>query len=265
LKIVAPNNLTNSSSITLAGGTLDATTIGYSTNQTTVDYFAVEQITNTFVVTSGIVEILAGKSLNGQGSLLGSVTTDAASTMNVGNPVGTMAISGSIAINGTVNMGLNRTNSPNNSDRITAASFSGSGATLNVADVGPALFSGTVFQLFNTGVTAFSTINLPATSPGGIAYTWQDDIATLGSITLVTGLNPNPTNVTATVTGGGTTLTLDWPTSHIGWTLQSQTNAINVGITGTWSNVAGSAATNQVVVPIVPGNPTVFYRLTLAL
>ena len=266
LKIVAPNNLTNSSSITLAGGTLDASTIGYATNQTTPDISAIDQPTNTVVVTDGIVRILSGQSLNGQGNLTGSVITDAGSTMFVGNPLGTLAISGSLALNGTVvNMDLNRTNSPNNSDRITAASFSGSGATLNVTDAGPALFTGTICQLFSGPVGAFATVNLPA-SNGATTYVWTNKIAFNGTIELLSGaspVNPNPTNITSTVTGGGTTLTLDWPVSHIGWTLQNQTNSLNVGITGTWFDVAGSVTTNQVIVPIVPGNPTVFYRLKL--
>ena len=267
LTITAPNNLTNSPNITLAGGTLNASGIGFYTNQTTPDISAIDQPTNTVVVTSGILQILAGQSLNGQGNITGSVTTDATSTMNVGNPVGTLAISGSIALNGTVNMQLSRTNTPNNSDRLTAASFSGAGATLNVTDFGPALYTGTTFQLFSGAVSAFTTVNLPATSLDTLTpYTWTNKIAINGTIVLLSGaspVDPNPTNITSAVTGGGTTLTLSWPSSHTGWTLQSQTNSLNTGITATWFNVAGSAATNQVIVPIVPGNPTVFYRLKL--
>jgi hypothetical protein len=45
--------------------------------------------------------------------------------------------------------------------------------------------------------------------------------------------------------------------------LQTQTNALSVGLSGTWFDVTGSTATNQVFVPINPANPTVFYRLTL--
>jgi fibronectin-binding autotransporter adhesin len=264
LKIVAPNNLTDSTNITLAGGTLDATQIGYATNQTTLDYNSVEQATNTVVVTSGIVQILDGQGLHGQGSLLGSVTTAPTSTMNIGNPIGTLAISGSISLNGMVNMGLDRSNLAQNSDRITAASFSGSGAVLNVTNAGPTLLSGTTFQLFSGPVSAFATVNLPATDVSGqIAYSWQNNISVDGSITLVTGLNPNPAPITSVINGGN--LELSWPVDHIGWTLQNQTNALNVGLTATWFSVAGSAITNFVSVPVNPANPTVFYRLTLPL
>ena len=95
---------------------------------------------------------------------------------------------------------------------------------------------------------------------------WTNKITIDGTIELLSGaspIDPNPTNITFAVTGGGTTLTLSWPTGHTGWTLQAQTNAINVGISGTWVDVAGSATTNQVILPIDPANPTAFYRLKL--
>jgi hypothetical protein len=47
--------------------------------------------------------------------------------------------------------------------------------------------------------------------------------------------------------------------------LQVQTNALNVGISNNWTTVANSTLTNQVIVPLNPANPTVFYRLTLPL
>jgi hypothetical protein len=84
-----------------------------------------------------------------------------------------------------------------------------------------------------------------------------------GTITLTSGLNPAPAPITTVVNGGS--LELSWPTDHTGWTLQAQTNSLNVGLSGTWFDVAGSTATNQVIVPVNPANPTVFYRLTLPL
>ena len=264
LTIVAPNNLTNSPSITLAGGTLDASTIGYFTNQTTPDISAIDQPTNTVVVTTGTLDILSGQSLNGTGNITGNVNVQPGSTVNAGLGIGTMAVSGSVSLNGTVNMDLNRSNLPQNCDRLNAASYSGGGATLNVANAGPTLLSGSTYQLFSSAVGAFTTVNLPTTSvDGSITYVWVNNIAVNGSITLTTGLNPAPAPITSVVSGS--TLDLSWPTDRTGWTLQTQTNAINVGITATWFNVAGSTATNQMFMPIVPGNPTVFYRLNLPL
>jgi hypothetical protein len=68
-----------------------------------------------------------------------------------------------------------------------------------------------------------------------------------------------PTNIM--VTQSNNNLYLSWPTDHLGWQLQVQTNALNTGIGTNWANVAASALTNQVVVPVIPANGAVFYRL----
>jgi hypothetical protein len=161
-------------------------------------------------------------------------------------------------------MELNRSNLAQNSDRLTAASYAGTGATLNVTNVGPTLISGSTYPLFSGPVSAFTTVNLPTTDASGlITYVWQNDLALNGSITLTTGMSATPVPITATPSGS--TLQLNWPLDHTGWTLQVQTNALNVGISNNWATVANSTLTNQVIVPLNPANPTVFYRLTLPL
>ncbi|HEY1788957.1 MAG TPA: LamG-like jellyroll fold domain-containing protein, partial [Verrucomicrobiae bacterium] len=79
-------------------------------------------------------------------------------------------------------------------------------------------------------------------------------------VTLVSPVNPTPTNIVTTVANNN--LYLTWPVDHTGWQLQAQTNTVSTGLSTNWVNVAGSATTNQVVVPINPANGTVFYRLT---
>jgi hypothetical protein len=69
----------------------------------------------------------------------------------------------------------------------------------------------------------------------------------------------NSTNLTAVYSGG--VLNLSWPTDHIGWTLQVQTNSAYVGISTNWVSVAGSSVTNQMVFPIGQTNQAVFFRL----
>lgn len=71
-----------------------------------------------------------------------------------------------------------------------------------------------------------------------------------------------PTNISYTVINGGTELSLNWPATHLGWTLQAQTNTLNVGLTTNgWVDVPGTASVITTNLPIVPGNPAVFYRL----
>jgi glucuronoarabinoxylan endo-1,4-beta-xylanase len=68
-----------------------------------------------------------------------------------------------------------------------------------------------------------------------------------------------PTNLAFSRTG--TNLTLTWPLTHLGWTLQAQTNASAAGLGTNWADVAGSATTNQFSVPVNAANHSVFYRL----
>ena len=73
-------------------------------------------------------------------------------------------------------------------------------------------------------------------------------------------LNPytaaNPTNITVSVSGK--TLTIAWPTDHLGWFLQAQTNGMS---TDQWFDLPDSGNVNSVAIPIDPANPAVFYRL----
>jgi autotransporter-associated beta strand protein len=85
-------------------------------------------------------------------------------------------------------------------------------------------------------------------------------IAGSGSL-LVVPINPLPGPIQFSVSGG--TLALSWPT-NLGWILQNQTNALNVGLTvnsNTWFDVAGSGSVTSTNIPINHLNPTVFFRL----
>lgn len=73
------------------------------------------------------------------------------------------------------------------------------------------------------------------------------------------GVNTNPTNIVSAFTSSN--VTLSWPDSHIGWRLETQTNARSVGLSTNWFTVPGSDATNQVTLPIDRNNPAVFFRL----
>ena len=136
------------------------------------------------------------------------------------------------------------------------------GGTLVVTNIGPALVQNQTFQLFPSGVSGFSGVNIATTDANGFVYTWQNNIGTLGSIKVSSvsgGVNTNPTNITFQVSGGN--LTLSWPADHKGWTLQSQTNTLSAGLRTNWSIVTGSSSTNQVTIPISTVNGAVFFRL----
>jgi hypothetical protein len=78
---------------------------------------------------------------------------------------------------------------------------------------------------------------------------------------VVSGTATNPTNITFSVSGGQ--MTLSWPPDHLGWTMQTQTNTLDVGISTNWVDIPGSSSSTNIIVTIHSNAPTVFYRLRL--
>jgi hypothetical protein len=67
-----------------------------------------------------------------------------------------------------------------------------------------------------------------------------------------------PTNIAITATGGA--INLSWPTDHLGWHLQVQTNAPGTGLGTNWVTLPGSDAVTSTNITINPTNGGVFYR-----
>jgi len=101
--------------------------------------------------------------------------------------------------------------------------------------------------------------SIAAIYSGDATYIGSSATINVGNVVVV---NPNPTNLGKSVAGNQ--LTLSWPSDHTGWTLQTQTNSRNAGLSGAWFDVSGSTVTNQMTMTIDPANPTVFYRLRYA-
>ncbi|MBC8095992.1 MAG: hypothetical protein H7Y43_09285, partial [Akkermansiaceae bacterium] len=59
----------------------------------------------------------------------------------------------------------------------------------------------------------------------------------------------------------GSTLNLAWPAEFLGYRLQSQTNDLTVGITGTWFDEPNTGGATSINITVDPASPTVFYRL----
>ena len=95
--------------------------------------------------------------------------------------------------------------------------------------------------------------------PNGIYGASTAPIASTGFIQ-VAGSSTRPT---LSFTASGGSLNFSWPGGVGSFKLQAQTNSASVGLTGTWSDYPGGGS-NPVSVPIIPGNPTVFFRLAPA-
>jgi hypothetical protein len=73
------------------------------------------------------------------------------------------------------------------------------------------------------------------------------------------GVATNSINLGMTVSQGN--LTLFWPTDHIGWRLQVQTNATAAGLGSDWTTVSGSTGVNNMSFLLDQANGAVFFRL----
>lgn len=69
------------------------------------------------------------------------------------------------------------------------------------------------------------------------------------------------TNLSFSVNAG--LLQLTWPTDHIGWRLQSQTNSVSSGLGTNWVDVSSNVVmnTNQLALPVSSTNGSVFFRM----
>jgi autotransporter-associated beta strand protein len=125
--------------------------------------------------------------------------------------------------------------------------------------------SGAVLQLdfAETNTVAGLVTNGISAAPGVYsAATSSPYITGSGSLLVTIPVTTNPTNITASVSGGN--LNLSWPADHIGWRLLEQTNNLASGIsadTNDWGTVSGSASTNQVTIAIDPAKPAEFFRM----
>jgi fibronectin-binding autotransporter adhesin len=214
------------------------------------------QLDGTFALGAGG----AAQTLNGNGTIRGSLNVGSLGTVTPGFSVGTLTVTNAVTLGGAVTMELNRA-SASNSDRIVAPTVTAGGA-LTVTNIGAALQVGDTFQLFSTAVSgSFVTVNLPTNdSVNNVAYTWNNKLAVDGTIVVLTAtptVNTTPTNITFTATGN--TLDLQWPADHTGWTLQ--TNSVGVAVANAWFPHPGSTSTNRVILTIDPTKTNVFYRL----
>jgi Domain of unknown function (DUF5010)/DUF5010 C-terminal domain/F5/8 type C domain len=76
---------------------------------------------------------------------------------------------------------------------------------------------------------------------------------------VVPSVSLTPTSI-ATVASGNTIL-LSWPTDHLGWHLQVQTNTLGAGLGTNWVTLPGSDLVTGTNITINPANGAVFYRL----
>jgi len=204
-------------------------------------------------ISNSAVTVQNGATLGGGGSISGAVSVENGGTLSPGGTLGTLSISNSLTLAGTTLMELNASNGQ--SDRVQGLTNVSYGGTLVVSNLAGALTTGQSFQLFNvTGTRAgnFSSI-LPALT-GGRAWSFNP---TNGQLSVVSATAAYSTNFNFTISGG--TLSLTWPSSHLGWIMQS--NSVGVTSSSNWFDIPNSS--NVTNLNVIPSSTltNVFYRL----
>jgi hypothetical protein len=263
---IATVNLTGGAIATVAGTILENSVGGDGTSTLNItdsllntgDIVTVDNINlnNGVISNAALVTVSV---LKGPGSIAGPVTV--VSNLSPGLPIGTLTVSNDLTLSSTCSTIIEVNLDTLTADKVTVLSnitFSGALTLTNVAGTAMAT-NGASFKIFDatTYTGSFSATNLPALG-GGVSW----DLSTLGTdgmVKLVVSVNPTPTNMVFQATGGA--VDISWPSDHIGWRLQAQSNPRTIGISTNWVTVAGSDSTNHVTIPIDPADGTVFYRM----
>lgn len=205
--------------------------------------------TNTVTINGGM--------LGGNGVIGGAVMVASGGTLSPGTGIGILAVGKDVTLQpgGTNFMEINQAAQTN--DQVLVSGSVTYGGTLVVTNLAGTLLLGDSFKLFDAanGAGNYATMNLPPLATG-LAWNFN---ATSGVLSVVPAVATNPTNLLVNVTGG--TLQLSWPSDHIGWRLQVQTNTLDTGLGTNWMDVLGTAATNEIKIPIDPNSGSIFYRM----
>jgi autotransporter-associated beta strand protein len=208
--------------------------------------------------TSGSYVVPLNTTLKGNGSVVGNLELQG--HLAPGASVGTLTVSGDVTDDASSVTLMEVDNTTHANDQLSVGGSLAYNGTLLVTNIsGVPYTNNQVLTLFNaTGGYTGSFANI--LFPGVTAFD-ASGLTVNGTITVTSVLPNTPTTINYTVIGGGTQLQLSWPASYTGWLLQAQTNGPGIGLSTNWQTVPGSAGVNQITVPIVKDNPSVFYRL----
>ena len=229
--------------------------------------------TNTY---TGITSVNGGTLALGNALTSTNITVAGGATLDVSGLASSFVLGGGTLTNSSVGAVLNGNNN------CTAGTLS-----LVTDGVNPAFIqtngtmtisASTVIKINNTGrilgvgthplIAAATAGNLgavtgtlPAVSITGNGFSGSASLQLDGSGNLnLVVTSPTSTNSTSVnFTPGVGALTLKWPGNHLGWIAQS--NAVDLSNSNFWFDILGSQLGTNLVIPINPAAPQVYYRL----
>jgi autotransporter-associated beta strand protein len=220
-------------------------------------------------VSNGILQvdgsITTTNTVNVDGGTLSGIGTIGSSTVNVnaggnlapGASIGTLTINGDLNLGGAFTAEVDSSAFPN-ADLVAGIITNTYGGTLVVSNTGPAFTVADTFQLFSAGVYQGAFASITPFSPGPGLIWDTSTLTTDGTLRIAVGnATPPATNITFTKISGSQVV-LNWPTGQ-GWKLQTQTNALSVGLKTNWVEVVG--ATPPYTNTVSPATAATFFRL----
>jgi autotransporter-associated beta strand protein len=193
-----------------------------------------------------------GQVLSGNGTINGSLT--AAGTVAPGASIGSLTFNNNLTLSGLTSIEVSKLAGTNDQIHVTGTVYYG--GTLLATNLAGNLNVGDNFAVVTAGGVTGNFSSVTGSPGAGLAWSFNP---TNGVLSVVTGVNTSPTNLTATVSGGS--IILSWPADHIGWSLQAQTNSLSTGLGTNWVDVPGTSTVNSVTNTINTANGTVFYRM----
>jgi fibronectin-binding autotransporter adhesin len=249
--------------VVLAGGTNawgGGTTVGYNGTSPYVTSSTATLLVNG-TLHGGALEVENLATLGGSGIILDPVTVDG--SVAPGNSgIGSLTVNNAVVFesDGAAVMEINRTNSPNAS--LLSATSVTYGGTLTVENIGTTnLEAGDTFELFNGAISGtFAVTNLPAL-PSEDLY-WDTSLLNSGTIRVASSSSPAPAITSPSVSG--TNFSLQVASSQIGFNYVVQ--ATPALAPATWTSIqtnAGTGGTLNFTIPITPGTPRSFFRISV--
>jgi len=204
------------------------------------------------------VTVATNATLGGTGSISSPVVIQVGGALAPGNSIGILTVNNNLTLSGNLKIEVN-TNLAQNCDRtVVSGALTNAGVgTVTVTNVGTsALQTGNRFFLFNKAMSNGVALNI--VSPG-ITVTWSNGLAVDGSIQVLGTIPITPTNIT--IIASGSTVTMTWPSTYLGWSLQS--NSVGLLSTNSWFIVPGSSSGTSVTITRDLTKTNVFYRMSL--
>ncbi|HEY5909345.1 MAG TPA: cadherin domain-containing protein [Verrucomicrobiae bacterium] len=231
ISLGAGGSLAGTPTITLAGGSLDAT-----------------------LVNGGWI-LWPGQTLQGAGVVSGTATIRGALVPAASG--GTLSFTGNILLAGTTALEIGKNAGLLTNNLVLCYGRLTPGGTLTVTQTGSdPLTAGDSFRVLSAaafGSGSFSAVNLPSLSLGLVWNTSR--LAVDGTISVEPATPPQLAWTLST-----NALTLSWPSDYSNYVLQGQTNPLGQGLSPDWYAVPG-VLSNTVSLPIDPGVGSALYRL----